>query len=265
MTRKKKEESEERLNIDLIKNIKKLNKEAEENHKKKLKELNKYRFSYSMDFEYGMRHILGYGAADCASYPNDSKKLMLRALNKIRKRIDEIITMDEKLREMLFSDIEKLEKQVKEIEKVPNQMDMIGAFFSIIAHLLGYGWLSGKTYRTPIYFQTKSEEFAAYKSGVGDWREFREEEYNLILERHNIIGDLKNKGLKNNQIARVLNISEYAVRKVLKGELLGRISELKNNGLNYDEIKNKLKTEDFGLYCRLFDEMMDDHKKIYRK
>jgi len=78
------------------------------------------RFKYSMAFEFAMREILGdkaYHSAANAGNPVSIKKICKKALDKIKERIDNIVTMDERLRAMLFSEISNLEKKYRKLIK----------------------------------------------------------------------------------------------------------------------------------------------------
>lgn len=220
------------------------------------------------DFEKAVRLILGdkaYHIADSSLNMSSIKKLLQEALNKIRERIDEIITMDERLIEMLFLDLDRLKWDIKSIDKTP-KASLIANFLSIIGRLLGYDWMDGRTYRTPVYFRTKSEEFADYRNRKGSsYRKFREEENNLVLERHKITKELKAKGLTTNQIARVLNITEYAVNQLLKDEVLAKASELLKKGLDYPKIREELEKQGYDFYSSLWREAYAARKRLLGK
>lgn len=219
------------------------------------------------DFEKAVRLILGdkaYHITDSSLNMSSIKKLLREALNKIRERIDEIITMDEHLRAMLFSDLDRLEGDVTSIDKTSKAF-LIAHFLSIIGRLLGYDWMDGRTYRTPIYFRTKSEEFADYRNAkISSYREMREEENDIVLERHKIVKDLKGKGRTTNQIARILDITEYAVNQILKDEVLTKASELRGKGLDYREISEELKKLGYDLNSSLYREIYAARKRSRR-
>ncbi|HLA36944.1 MAG TPA: hypothetical protein VJZ02_00580 [Candidatus Brocadiales bacterium] len=198
-----------------------------------------------------MRLILGGKAYHLTDSYLDSpfiKKLLCKAVDKIRKRVDEIITMDENLREMLFRELNCLERNVKSINKI-SKAPLIANFLEIIGRLLGYDWMDGRTYRTPVYFRTKDEELADYKMQKGQsYKEGCDEENNLILERYKIAKDLKAKGLTRNQIARILKITVYAVNQMLKDEVLAKVQELHKKGLGDRQIDEELKKLGCGYY-----------------
>lgn len=58
------------------------------------------RFKYNMDFEQALRNLLGkryYGSAGAFRSSRISKKFLRRAIRRIRRRLNEIITTDERL------------------------------------------------------------------------------------------------------------------------------------------------------------------------
>jgi len=210
----------------------------------------KPRFKYSMNFELAMREILGdkaYHSADSAGNPTSIKKICKKALNKIKERIDNIVTMDERLRAMLFSEISYLEKEISKIDKESNDWEIISILFHIIARLLGYDWISGKVCREIIYYQTKDQMYCDYVNdcAVAEnrrkkydtlWKESNE----IYLKRYKEVIRLKEEGFHPNQIARIMNTSEYAVKQMLKPKVLIQILKLSERGLNNEEIAKKL-------------------------
>jgi len=89
------------------------------------------------------------------------KKRCRALIKKIKKRINEIITNDEPLREHLLNDLAFLDNEVKNISlKNHTEIEIIAYMFRIIANLLGWDNLEGKFYRTPIYYQTKDNREA---------------------------------------------------------------------------------------------------------
>jgi len=210
----------------------------------------KPRFKYSMKFELAMREILGdkaYHSADSAGNPASIKKICKKALNKIKERIDNIVTIDERLRAMLFLEISYLEKEISKIDKENNDWEIISILFHIIARLLGYDWVSGRICREVIYYQTKDQ---VYRDYINDYAaaENRRKKYDTLwkeaneiyLKRYKEILRLKEEGFHPNQIARIMNTSEYAVKQMLKSKTLLQVLKLSEQGLNNEEIAKKL-------------------------
>ena len=215
----------------------------------------KYTFMSSMEFEEGMQQILGreaYHTADLAGSPSAAKKLLLKATKKLSARVDEIVNMDSRLRERLLSDLDCLRENINGMHKTPCRIHIIGLLFGIISRLLGYDWMDGKVYRTPIYFRTKSQEFQDYIKHMSDWREWEKEESELVLQRRRICLQLSEQGMSQNQIARVLNISEYEVSQLIKDHHLAEIAKLLEEGHSLEEVTSQFSQFREGAHQRLW-------------
>ena len=212
------------------------------NHRKLAREAIKYTFMNSMDFEDGMRQILGYRAyhsADLAGSPSAARKLLLEATRKLSTRIDEIVTMDPRLRERLLSDLGDLRTKIKGMNGTPCRIHIIGLLFKVISRLLGYDWMDGNVYRTPLYFRTKSQEYKDHIKQMTNWREWENEENELVIQRRKVCLQLNKQGLHKNQIARVLNISEYEVNQLIRDCDLAEIAKLREEGRPWEEITSQ--------------------------
>lgn len=212
---------------------------------------------HSVEFEDGMRQILGdkaYHTADLAEDLKQSKQLLQKATNKLSARIDEIITMDTRLRGLLLTRLEVLQAYIKRLNKTPSIMDIVGLLYNIIGMLLGYDWMDGKAYKTPIYYRTKSQEFADYRKVISkSWDSIHQEENALVVERRRLCLELhQEKGMHINQVARVLNISEYEVQQYITDGYLAKWANLLNEGYTYDDIVLKLRDEDMGCLYSMF-------------
>ena len=238
--------------IEINKNLKiKMKKQKRENNLSG----GQRRFKYSMTFELAMREILGdeaYHSAGSVTNPSSIKKICKKALNKIKQRIDNIATMDERLRAMLFSEIHYLEEEISKIDKENNDWEIISILFHIIARLLGYDWISGKICREVIYYQTKDQ---AYRDYVNDYTaaENRRKKYGTLwkeaneiyLRRYKEVFRLREEGFHPNQIARIINTTEYAVKQMLKSKVICQILKLSEQGLSDEEIAKKLNLSSF--------------------
>ncbi len=211
------------------------------------KQLNTYRFHYSMAFEVGMTEALGhqaYQSASQAGTPELAKRVMLKALDRLEKRADVLLTMDERLKDRLSDNFEALRKHLKTIDTSFNEMDIISTFFQIVSRLLGYDWQEGKAYRTPVYFQTKQQLLSNYENRfVADWRQGEASRAMVGLTRCKVAHQLSQQGLHNNQIARVLNTTDYSVWQMLQASLLDRIDQLLKSGLDLIHIQYQLEHE----------------------
>ena len=208
-----------------------------------------------MEFELGMRQILGdkaYGSANAAAVPKSAIRLLLKATKKLSIRVDEIVTIDSRLRERLLSDISVLQTQIGGMNKTPHRIHIIGQLFKIISRLLGYDWIDGSIYRTPVYFRTKSQEYRDCIMFIANRTERENEENELVLQRRKICLELNGQGMSKNQISRVLNVSEYEVEQMIKDSYLAEIAELKDEGHSWEEIMREYLLEEFPRFSSLY-------------
>lgn len=179
-----------------------------------------YRYSRAMEittWEYhGLKNI-SHGMTCAYSNPDFFKKECLKLGKKIRKRINQIITNDEFLRELISDDLDQLDKTIKLITKEDNEIDIIASLFKIIAHLLGWAHLEGKFFRTPIYYQTEDQKERSLrfvtKQGVPSEIAFR---------RRNIILQLRKENLSYQQIGLILGISDSCAKQLEKANHLDK-------------------------------------------
>lgn len=176
------------------------------------------RFRYNMDLELALRHLMGercYGLAGAFSDPQCCKEFLLKATKQIRKRLKEVVTTDERLLSTTHNTLESLERYAKSTsEKVNNDWFIIADLLNLISRLLGYDYLDGKVHRYIIFYQDKQQEFEDYHKNVG--RALINELSKDLRVRYELVYLLKKKEFSNNQIARVMGLSEKLVIKILK-------------------------------------------------
>jgi len=177
------------------------------------------RFKHNLILEYVMQDLFGRkhygGMAGAFADPAYCKECMQRAVKRIRKRLDEILTMDERLRQITGIILGRLENHAKEISKeVNNDWDIIAHLLDLIAHLLGYDWLDGRVHRHVLFYQDKTQEQVDWKMRKGT-REY----YDLLrLEekrRYMLVNFLKKNKIPKYQIAKLLGITVRRVNRIL--------------------------------------------------
>ena len=177
------------------------------------------RFKYNMDLEMAMRNLLGkayYGYAGGFSSPKLCKRVLLRAINRIRKRIEEIAPTDERLLLTTSISLDQIERNVKDTSlKMNNDWLIIGDLLHLVSLLLGYDWYNGKVNRHVFLHQDKTQEIEDYHQRIGRkfWDEFVGGDWKIRCE---IIHVLKKRNPSINQIARTINLSDKVVAKILK-------------------------------------------------
>ena len=105
--------------------------------------------SPSMEFEMAMMQFFGEKAHLIASYANNNqlrKKWLLKAVKIMLKKVDEIDTTT-RHKKMLLSEIEDL---LVKIKKANNAWAIIYRLFSLCSRFIGYDYLKGGIYNTPI-------------------------------------------------------------------------------------------------------------------
>jgi len=180
----------------------------------------KTRFKDSSEFELAMRDLLGkryYGSAGGFSDFSFCKRCLLSAIRRIRKRLNEIVTMDERLGHTSSSVLDNLERESMRIStKANNDWAIIANLLHLVSYLLGYDWQDGKTHRNVIFYQDKAQQQTDWLIDKGKKREyldaFRLEEKHRFM----LVNLLNSKNIPEYQIAELLGISIEKVRKTLK-------------------------------------------------
>jgi len=183
------------------------------------------RFHYSLQMEmavwelYGMnkRHGMASAFQSCSFFKKECKKFM----DKIRRRINQIVTTDEFFRETLNADIDSIERELKYCsENNNNDIDLIGKLIILVSHLLGWGYCEGEFYRTPIYYQTDEQKEKSLrivaKQGVPS---------EIVFRKRNIILQLRKENLSYQQIGLILGITDSCVKQLEKANHLDKWHE----------------------------------------
>jgi hypothetical protein len=192
----------------------------------------KFHDSFDMeatDWEFFGEQNRPKGYASAFNNCNNFKKRCIVFIKKIRRRINNIVTNDVPLNELLLGDLKVLEEEVKNISnKNFNEIDIIADLFRIIAHLLGWDCLDGKFYRTPIFYQSKEQEIDLYNHRINNKPVGLAEAYH----RHTIIKQLLDSGISYEEIALIFNIT---VRSVKSHEKASHLVELYEKSFKRNE------------------------------
>lgn len=120
------------------------------------------RFKYNMDFELALCHLLGgkySGTAGVFSDAEISKEYLQIAIERIKERLNEINTMDERLCLTTSITLKNLgEYAEKTSEKINNDWLIISNLLKLVALLIGYDWHEGKIHRQISYHQNREQE-----------------------------------------------------------------------------------------------------------
>ena len=199
--------------------------------------------NYGMELEMVLTLILGDKADHKAGgnlIPSCTRAYLLQVAKKLRDRVDNIVTMDERLRGMLLGKLHELESEVKRIRNDVDWMEMAIILLDMACRLLGYDGTDGKVHREVVFFRTRDQELADFRKQTGSkyWEEYEQ----LLRERYEVILGLKKKGLTDSKIAQIVGATEYAVKQVLSNDLLRQVMKFRKQGLRPDQIAQRLKS-----------------------
>lgn len=174
------------------------------------------RFHYSLELEsmdwffHGERK--SHGMASAFSNYAYMKRRLLSVTKKIHKRILNIATTDEDLKERLGIELDALSRKIKAIDpKNNNDQEIIANLFEIIGLLLG--WDRGEFVRIPIFYQAEEERQKALfrradtKMAPGLWE---------FYHRRQLVLQMLKDGKTYAQVALIFNIPEANVKQIEK-------------------------------------------------
>ena len=175
------------------------------------------RYHYSAKLEWALLELLGEkskwsGMAVTFQDVSKVREALLQATKKIRSHLEQIITADDRLLLTTAITLNSIEEEVGNLtEESNNELEIIADLLHLIAHLLGYDWLTGETNRQVVYFQTAEQEC------IDDMKRHPNQihgklEYEKRLE---IAMNLYDQKLRVAQIARIMKLSEHVVKDML--------------------------------------------------
>ncbi len=173
---------------------------------------------------------------------------MLKVVDKWKQRIRNLTAMDERLDMMTMGDLGHLEAAVKATsESSNNDWLIISALTSLVNRLLGYDWVDGEIHRHLVFFRDRDQENFDHnmmlepKDAVETLRSIGK----TSRAKYAVIDHLRNRiGLTVNEVANVMGMSEYQVRKTLvrigqfekkEGSKFFDISNIEHAPLIYDD------------------------------
>ncbi len=195
--------------------------------------------------------VLGNKAPKHLRYQSNNPKKVARQFHLITKqlaeRVNQIITMDEVLRKSILFDFRTLSEDLNKFTDFEDYRNVMVRLYKVIAKLLGFFHSDGMIYRTPIYFQTRDQEIIDLIKSHG-YKEYDQTKMKSAFERCLIVQNLREEGFKIPEIASIMRLSDYEVRKILSYENMSkRIESLKKDGYSTLQIFVKLSKE-YGSY-----------------
>lgn len=168
-----------------------------------------------MAFELVVRRFLGRSKASHIANQEQNEKLRLRWLKKVAakvaREIDEIETFEEH-RVQLHHFVGEFEQAVS--VKKPDSWYALYSVLGLSAALLGRVSGSGARLCLPNYTLSMDEYYTRLIRQGGDPLQSHTDKQNIVETRREVVGFLKGKGLNDNQVGLVMNISAHQVRKL---------------------------------------------------
>jgi len=182
--------------------------------------------------EYSLREFFGYqskwdGTAGGFGSAKYVREALLAIVKRIRKRLEEVITTDDRLLITTHMTLDALENSAKALQD--NQwslLEIVAHLLHLIAYLLGYDWLEGKPNRHIIYYQTADQTWNDDVAQHPETRQFKAQNKEDI-KRYEIVNTLFDEKFRIAEIARVMKLSEPLVKDMLisSGKVKGRKTE----------------------------------------
>jgi len=174
------------------------------------------RFHYCLELERSLKQLFGTGPkwdgmAGAFQDVAMVREGLLAAANRVQRRLDDILTADDRLRLTTSIEIEALKKEVRKLrEGSNNELEVIAHLLSLVGYLLGFDWYLGIPNREVVYFQTAKQQ------ALDDAKRHPKESYPLEFEKRvDIARSLYDEGLRMAQIARIMKLSVYVIKGFL--------------------------------------------------
>ena len=174
---------------------------------------------YNHDLEFALRNIglkKYYGYAGVFENPKEYRKAIKEWSKHVSKRVYELTEYDERLREIVLSHLKYLEDMIKKVPDGKTEFQIIPIMMGIVNNLIGYDWM-GKINRNVFFFQSRGQQLKDLEAKAEvTTKEYIEAYRDSEKRKKEIIENLKKKGMSLYQIADIMNLSIYMVKKYLK-------------------------------------------------
>ena len=164
-----------------------------------------------MDFEHMLRQYFGdksYGDQGLRNNPTAFWKELKGVIQKVEDKVLEIDTTS-RHKSMILSEVERIRHDLE----YKNEQTLVIHLFSLISRLLGFDYLKGYL-NTPFYHQTSGQHHSQVILEGGDPLQHYHDEKNIIVIRKETLSHLKGKGYSDYKIAKIMNTSEYQIKKL---------------------------------------------------
>ena len=177
-------------------------------------------YHYSLALEYALLEFYGHkskwhGRAGSFQNVKYVREALLATVIKIRKRVAEIITVDDRLLTTTNVTIDAIEIEAKALSNERNSLlEIVAHLLHLIAYLLGYDWLKGKPNRHVIYYQTADQKWIDDTAQHPDTMHFASRNKEDV-KRYEIVNTLFEDEFRVAEIARIMRLPVSLVRDML--------------------------------------------------
>jgi len=177
------------------------------------------RYHYCMDLVVALQNLFGFGKKwdnMAAAFENDKnvREALYDAIGKIQKRLDDILTADDRLRLTTSLTLDRLKKEIHDFsDGSNNELEIIAQFLLLVTYLLGFDWFRGEPNREVIYYQTAEQE--AFDDAQRHPNDFYPEGKLEFQKRLEIACSLYDQKLRIVQIARIMRLSQPLIKDIL--------------------------------------------------
>lgn len=189
-------------------------------------EIRSKRFHYSLELEEALVEILGekawYQSAGSFANPARVRQALLAWSKRIRRRLLEIVTGDDRLLLTTRIALDSFDREVRDLRPSKcTELEVLAALLSLVNRLLGFDWRMSRPNRSVFYHQTLDQQLLDEKMQRGPQTGVPVE----FQKRVEVAGALHDEGMNLVQIAHVLGCTRYMVKA-----LLVRAGRLKRGG-----------------------------------
>lgn len=179
-------------------------------------------FHDSMALETALRELYGiksawYHSAGTFEDYREVRAALRAAVRRVRKRIREIATADDRLLLIAELELDGLDRSLRTLKSDgTGLLDIVAHLLHLTARLLGYDWEAGKPNRHIIFYQTRDQVW------IDDENRGKQHPIDAVREeqikRAEIICRLFKEGIRVPQIAAIMSIPEARVKDILVRE-----------------------------------------------
>ena len=178
-----------------------------------------HRFHYCHELERALTELYGRGSrwnrsAATFTKPNAVRDALTAAARRIRRRLNDLTTVDHRLNVTTSFTLTRLEAEAGRLRNPhQNDLEIVATLLRLVAKLLGYDWRDGRPNRDIVYTQTAAQ--ASYDDERWRGLDGMDECDHASRKRHELVFALHAEKHGTAQIASILNLPMPVVKRML--------------------------------------------------